>query len=68
MADVEIVMTFKCFNMNTFKFEKLLHEYFESACLEVEVYDNKGERHTPREWFAVKLSDIEVFIERIFNA
>ncbi len=65
MAGVEIVMTFKCYNMNTFKFEKLLHNFFGNACLEIEVFDQKGFRHTPREWFAVTLSEIEEFVERI---
>lgn len=62
MAGVEVVMTFKCFNMNTQKLEKLLHDYFGHSCLEIEIFDKNGFRHSPREWFTVTLSEIEEFV------
>jgi hypothetical protein len=65
MAAVELVMTFKCYNMNTHKFEKLLHDYFGDSCLEIEIFDKNGYRHSPREWFTVSLSEIEEFVEAI---
>jgi len=62
MAGVEVVMTFKCYNMNTQKLEKLLHDYFGHSCLEIEIFDKNGFRHSPREWFTVTLSEIEEFV------
>ena len=67
LADVEIVMTFKCYNMNTQKFEKLLHDYFGKSCLEIDVSDKNGVRHKPREWFTVSLSEIEEFVEKLLK-
>ena len=59
MADVRIVTAFKCYNMNPQKLELLLHKFFGSACLNVDVFDLKGQRHTPREWFIAPLYVIE---------
>jgi len=65
LADVEVVMTYNCYNMDTHKLEKLLHNYFGNSCMQIDVYDNEGVRHSPREWFAISLSDIEEFVETI---
>ena len=51
MAAVKIESSWKCYNMNAQKFEKLIHKFFGNSCLEVDVFDEKGRRHTPREWF-----------------
>jgi hypothetical protein len=59
MADVHIVMTYKCFNMNPQKLEQLLHNFFGKACLNIDVFDKEGNRHTPREWFIAPLDVIE---------
>lgn len=59
MAEVRIIMTYKCFNMNTHKLELLLHNFFGNSCLNVDVFDNLGNRHTPREWFIAPLYIIE---------
>ncbi len=67
MAGVEVVMTFKCYNMNTHKLEKLLHDYYGNSCMEIEIFDKNGLRHSPREWFTVTLSEIEEFVERILK-
>lgn len=67
MAGVEVVMTFKCYNMNTHKLEELLHDYFGNSCLEIEIFDKNGFRHSPREWFTVTLSEIEEFISVVLE-
>jgi hypothetical protein len=59
MAPVRIVSSFKCYNLNPQKLELILHKFFGHACLEVDVFDNKGKRHTPREWFIAPFSVIE---------
>ena len=67
MADVRIVMTFNCFNMNTHKLELLLHNFFGSSCLNVDVFDSFGNRHTPREWFIAPLDIIEQAVQLILS-
>lgn len=67
MAEVRIVMTFKCYNMNAQKLELLLHNFFGSSCLNVDVFDNLGNRHTPREWFIAPLDIIEQAVQLIIS-
>ena len=67
MATVEIVMAFRCFNMNPQKLEQLLHTFFGSACLNVDVFDNEGRRHSPREWFIAPLDIINLAIDFMIN-
>jgi len=67
MADVRIVMAYKCYNMNPQKFEQLIHNFFGSACLNVDVFDGQGKRFTPREWFMAPLSVIEQAVHLIIS-
>jgi hypothetical protein len=67
MAAVSIVATYRCFNMNPQKMEQLLHNFFGSSCLNVDVHDREGKRHTPREWFIAPLPIIEQAIELIIT-
>jgi hypothetical protein len=65
MAPVKIITAFRCYNMNPQKLEQLLHNFFGSSCLNVDVYDAKGNRTIPREWFIAPLPVIEQAIEMI---
>lgn len=67
MAPVDLVAAYKCFNMNTQKFEQLIHNFFGASCLEVDVFDSSGRRHTPREWFIAPLKAIEQVIMLIVS-
>jgi len=67
MAPVSIQGAWKCFNMNPQKLEQLLHKFFGNSCLELDVFDEKGKRHTPREWFIAPIEVIEQAIELIIN-
>ena len=67
MAPVDIQGAWKCYNMNPQKLEQLLHNFFGNSCLEIDVFDAKGKRHTPREWFIAPLEVIEQAIELIIN-
>jgi len=67
MAPVELVSAYKCFNMNTQKFEQLIHNFFGASCLEVDVFEASGRRHTPREWFIVPLDVIEIAISLLVS-
>jgi len=67
MADVRIVMAYKCYNMNPQKLEQLLHNFFGTSCLNFDVFDKDGNRHTPREWFIAPLTIIEQAIHYIIS-
>lgn len=67
MAAVSVESIFKCYNMNPQKLEQLLHNFFGSSCLSLDVFDAKGERHTPREWFIAPLHLIEKSVHLIIS-
>nr|WP_246513848.1 GIY-YIG nuclease family protein [Neoroseomonas soli] len=65
MADVEVVATYKLFNISQTKLENLIHRVFGPARLEIEIKDRFGNPVTPREWFLVPLFAIDEAVERI---
>lgn len=67
MADIRIVMTYKCYNMNPQKFEQLIHNFFGNSCLNIDVFDKDGNRHTPREWFIAPVGIIDQAIHLIIS-
>lgn len=67
MAPVRIVSAFQCFNLNTQKLEFLLHAFFGNSCLNIDVFDKGGQRHSPREWFIAPLNIIEATIQLVIN-
>lgn len=67
MADVSLVTEFRTYNLNPQKLEQLLHTFFAESCLELDIFDNAGKRHTPREWFDVPLHIIETAITLLIN-
>lgn len=67
MADVKIEAKYKCFNLNTQKFELIIQKLFGNSCLNIDIFDSKGLRHSPREWFIVPLKIINQAIELIIK-
>lgn len=67
MAPVKIISAFECYNLNPQKFELLLHTFFGNACLDVDVFDRKGKRYSPREWFIAPLHIIEAAANMLIN-
>ncbi len=67
MADVHLINSFKCYNVNPQKFEQLLHRFFGEVCLNIDIHDNKARRLTPREWFVVPLDIINQAIDLILS-
>ena len=61
------IIYFECYNLNPQKLESLLHKFFGESCLSLDVYDNDGRRHNPREWFIAPLDIIEKAVELIIN-
>lgn len=67
MADVAVVTEFQTYNLNPQKLELLLHKFFAKSCLNIDIFDGEGKRHTPREWFVVPLRVIETAIRLLIN-
>jgi hypothetical protein len=67
MAPVKIIASWKCYNMNPQKLEQLLHNFFGKSCLNLDIFDEKKRRHTPREWFIAPIDVIEQAIELIIS-
>jgi len=65
MADVDIVATYKLYNINRVKLENLIHRVFASAQLDIEIQDRFGKPVVPREWFLVPVFVIDETVERI---
>lgn len=65
MAPVKVVAEFKTYNMNTQKFEDLLHRFLGQCQISIDVFDNNGSRHTPREWFQVPYEIVEQAVKLI---
>lgn len=66
-ADVQKVATYKVYNRNADKLEGLLHRFFANACLDIDLFNEKGQRLNPREWFVVPFEVIEETIQLILN-
>lgn len=66
-ADVQKVATYKVYNRNADKLEGLLHRFFANACLDIDLFNEKGQRLNPREWFVVPFDVIEETIQLILN-
>jgi len=66
-ADVVKVASYACYNRNADKLEQLLHRFFASACLNIDLFTDQGQRFTPREWFVVPFEIIEEAIALILN-
>jgi hypothetical protein len=67
MAPVRIVAVYETYNMNTQKFEQLMHKFFGKVCLNIDIFGNDNKRYTPREWFIVPLEIIERVVELIIS-
>lgn len=65
LADVEIVATYKLFNINRVKLENLIHRVFASARLDLTIHDRFGHPVQPREWYLVPLPVIDEVVDKI---
>ena len=67
MADVEIVVTYNLYNINRSKLEALIHRFFASVRIDVEIEDRFGNPVVPREWFLVPFEAIDKAVDKIRN-
>jgi hypothetical protein len=67
LADVEVVKTYKLYNLDANKLENLFHKFFGSAKLDIEMKDRFGKPYNPREWFLVPLPAIQDAVDRLMD-
>ncbi|TIR25968.1 MAG: GIY-YIG nuclease family protein [Mesorhizobium sp.] len=65
LADVDVVATYKLFNINRTRLENLLHRIFAPARLDLTIEDRFGNPVKPREWYLVPLSAVDQAVEKI---
>ncbi|MBC9247534.1 GIY-YIG nuclease family protein [Paracoccus sp. 11-3] len=65
MADVELVATYKLYNISRSKLETLIHRIFGAVRLDVQIQDRFGRPVVPEEWFMVPFFVIDEAVERI---
>lgn len=66
-ADVVKVAGYTCYNRNADKLERLLHRFFASVCLNIDLFTEQGQRLMPREWFVAPFEIIEEAIRLILS-
>ncbi|WP_192358017.1 GIY-YIG nuclease family protein [Mesorhizobium mediterraneum] len=65
LADVEVIATYKLFNINRVRLENILHRVFSAAQLDLTIEDRFGNPVKPREWFLVPLPVIDEVVDKI---
>lgn len=65
LAGVEVVATYKVYNVNCQKLEALIHKVFAAAQINLSIPDRFGHMVKPREWFLVPLHVIDEAVDRI---
>ncbi|TXD56909.1 GIY-YIG nuclease family protein [Polaribacter sp. IC066] len=66
-ANVHLLDKYACYNMDAQKFEHLIHRFFAEVCLNVDVFDDKRNRITPREWFVAPRKIIDKVVTLILS-
>jgi hypothetical protein len=67
LAPVYPVKAYVAMNMNTSKFETLIHRFFDEARLDIEIMDRFGKPFKPREWFLLPLGVIEEAVTKLID-
>ncbi|MFR9660764.1 MAG: GIY-YIG nuclease family protein [Rikenellaceae bacterium] len=67
LADVDIIATWKTYNLNTSYFETMLHRLFDQVQLQVKIHHTSGAVIVPHEWFIVPLPIIRNAIDYIIK-
>lgn len=65
MADVELIATYKLFNISRSKLETLIHRIFAPVRLDIQIQDRFGRPVVPEEWFLVPFFVIDEAVEKI---
>jgi hypothetical protein len=58
-ADVDIIATYRCYNVDVFSVEQAIHTFLDSVRLDIDIPDYEGNLQKPKEWFSVSFDIIE---------
>lgn len=67
MAEVEVVDSYKLYNIKSSKFENLVQQIFSNVKLDIDIVDRFGNPFKPEEWFLVPLEVIKDTIDKIIE-
>lgn len=67
MAPVEVVASYRAYNLRASALENLLHRVFAEVRLNITQIDRKGRDYDPSEWFVVPLPVIDQAVELIIS-
>lgn len=65
LADVDVVATYKLFNINRVRLENVLHRVLSPARLDLTIHDRFGNPVKPKEWYLVPLHVIDEVVEKV---
>lgn len=65
LADVDVVATYKLFNINRSRLENVLHRVLSPARLDLTINDRFGNPVKPKEWYLVPLHVIDEVVEKV---
>ncbi len=65
LAEVDVIATYKLFDIDRPKLERLIHRVLDSVRFDAELTDRFGKPFRPREWFMVPLPVIDEIVRRI---
>ena len=66
-ADVDVVATYRCYNVDVFSVEQAIHTFLDSVRLDIDIPDYDGSLQKPKEWFSVSFDIIEETIALLQN-
>lgn len=66
-SGVDVIETYKCFNIQPRELEDKLHDFFDSVRLNINIPDKNGVVISPREWFRVNLQTIKEAVQKIID-
>lgn len=66
-AGVDVVETYRCYNMGARELEDRLHTFFDHVRLNINIPDERGAIISPREWFCVNIDAIGEAVNLILN-
>ena len=67
LADVDVIATYKLYDVNRPKLEALIHRVLDPVRFEVAIPDRFGKSVRPREWFMVPLPIVDEIVQHINN-
>lgn len=67
LSDAELVAFYELYNIDRFKLEHLLQNFFSEAQLDVKIADRFGKKVQPKEWFVVPFPVIDEAVKRLMD-